>query len=180
MLMKALWSLFWSVCQLRRGPDDMPYSLELLLLVLVLDIALGMGTQWLAQPELLQAGTGMVLLGMAMDALVLWALVHFKQVQLRYVQSLTAIYGADFMMGLFILPLMLASLMLPKVPWAPVLYFAQMLLVGWSLGIRAFIYHRTLAIGVIQANMLSLTLFLLNIFIIAKLFPELLSAPAAH
>lgn len=178
--MKALWTLFWSVCQLRRGPEDMPYSLELLLLVLVLDMMLGVGTQWLADPGLLQAGAAMVAIGTAMDALVLWALVHFKQVQLRYVQSLTAIYGADFMMGLFCLPLVAAALYLPKSPWLSVLVFAQMLLVGWSLGIRAFVYHRTLAIGVIQANMLSLTLMLLNIFITVKLFPELMPAPAAH
>jgi hypothetical protein len=50
------------------------------------------------------------------------------------------------------------------------------LLVGWNLGVRGFVYHRTLEIGIFQANMLSLTLFLLHIFLAAKLFPELLAA----
>lgn len=179
--MKALWALFWSVCQLRRGPEDMPYSTGLLVLVLLLDIALGISVELVAEPATLQAAMGVTLLAVASDALALWGLLRFKQAELRYVQSLTTIYGADFMLGLISLPLVALGLLLPeKTPWLAPLVFAQMLLVGWNLGVRGFVYHRALAIGIFQGNMLSLALFFLNIFISVKIFPELLSASVAR
>lgn len=179
--MKALWTLFWAVCRLRRGPEEMPYSTGLLTLVLLLDVTLGMGVQLMAEPAPLQAAIGVTLLAAASDALVLWGLLRFKQAELRYVQSLTAIYGADFILGLIALPLVAIGLFLPeKTPWLAPLVFAQMLLVGWNIGVRGFVYHRALAIGVFQGNMLSLALFFLNIVIAVKIFPELLPSPGAR
>lgn len=171
--MKALWSSLWSICRMSRGPEELPQSLSLLLLVLMLGAGMGIGLQLLDKPDALQLALGVTALAIALDALVLGALVLFKQTQDRYVQGLTAIYGSDFLISLISLPLAVAGMYFSKVPWLPVLVFAQMLLVGWSLGVRAFIYHRTLRVGVLLANMLSLTLFLLTVFIIVKLFPEL-------
>lgn len=176
--MKALWSQFWSVCRMSRGPEELPLSLPLLALVLLLDAGIGIGLQLLDRPGAWPLALGMATLAISLDALVLGALVLFKQAQDRYVQSLTAIFGADFLMSLLCLPLAVASFYLSKAPWLPVLVFAQMLLVGWSLGVRAFIYHRSLRVGVFLANALSLTLFLLTVFIAVKLFPELMPPEA--
>lgn len=174
--MKALWSSFWSLCLLRRGPEDLPRSLLLLLLVLVLDMALGMGSQLLGPSTPLFEAMVVTLLAGCSDALVLWGLLLFKQRPGRYRQSLIAIYGSDFLLGLLVLPLLVAGVLLPeKTPWIAAVVFAQMLVVGWSLGVRGFIYHRSLNVGIFQGNMLSLTLFFLNIFIVAKIFPELLA-----
>src|SRR6218665_334505 len=176
--MKELWSSLWSICRMSRGPEALSGSLLLLLLVLLLDAGVGIGLQLLDKPEKLQLALGMVALTITLDALVLGALVLFKQTQDRYAQGLIAIYGTDFLLSLVSVPLAVAGMYFSKVPWLPVLVFAQMLLVGWSLGVRAFIYHRTLRVGVLLANMLSLTLFLLTVFIAVKLFPELVPAAA--
>lgn len=178
--MKALWVLFWSVCQMRRTPDDVPYSLPLLAITALLTAALGMGTQFLAGPVATTAAIATVLIAVALDALVLWLLLLFKRQELHFVQGLTAIYGADFVLGLFAVPLVVTGRLLGESPLVAVIVFGQMLLVGWNLGVRGFIYHRTLRIGIFQANMLALTLFLLNIFIAVKLFPELLAVPGAQ
>lgn len=174
--MKALWSLFWSVCQMRRGPEDMPFSLPLLLFMLGLNMALGIGIQFATGPAATAAAIGIVLLAVAVDALVLWLLLAFKGLQMRFVQSLIAVYGADFLLGLFALPLVALGLLAGRSPLLAAVVFGQMLLVGWNLGVRGFIYHRALHIGIFQANMLSLTLFLLHIFIAVRLFPELVAS----
>ncbi len=76
---------------------------------------------------------------------------------------------------MLLLPSLGASLLLPEhSAMLGVVVFAQMLLVGWGLGVRGFVYHRALDVGIFQGNMLSLTLFFLNIFMVAKLYPELL------
>jgi hypothetical protein len=178
--MKALFAMLWSVCTMRRGPDELPHSLALLGLVLGLNMALGIGIQWLSAPLAPDAAVGLVLLTLALDALVLWALLAFKRLELRYMQTLTTIYGVDFLLGLVALPLIVAGVLLGKGPWMAVFVFLQMLLVGWNLGVRGFVYHRALEIGIFQANMLSLTMFLLHIFLAAKLFPELLARTPAQ
>ncbi|HEX6592616.1 MAG TPA: hypothetical protein VF050_11500 [Moraxellaceae bacterium] len=177
--MKPLWAMFWSICQLRRGPEDLPRSFNLLLLALLLDAFLGISVQLYAEPVSLQAAVGMVGIGLGLDALVLWALVRFKQQGPLYVQGLTAIYGADVMLGLVALPLVVASVYLAQSSMLTALVVLQMLLVGWNLAVRGFVYFRVLKVGIFLANMLSLTLFLLTIFISVKLFPELLHLPAS-
>lgn len=178
--MKALWALFWSVCQMRRAPDEVPHSLPLLALVATLAIALGIATQFLAGPAPAPAAVTTVLVGAVVDAAALWGLLAFKRQELLYVPSLSAVFGTDFVLGLFAVPLVLAGRLLGDHPMVAVVVFGQMLLVGWNLGVRGFIYHRSARIGIFQANMVALTLFLLNIFIAVKLFPELLGPGGPH
>ena len=178
--MKAFWTLLWSICRLRQRPEDMPRSVGLLLLVLLLDVALGIATQWLTEPSLFREGIGLILIGVTLDALALWALTLFKNARPHFLPALTMIYGADFMIGLFVLPLALAGLALPKTPWLPVVVFGQMLLVGWSLGVRGFVYHRSLSVGIFLAIALSCTLLLLTVFISVQFFPELMPASIPH
>lgn len=178
--MRALWSLYWSVCLLRRGPEAIPRSSGLLVLVLLLDIALGLAIQRLSEPVSVAAALVIVLLAMLLDASVLWGLAVFKRRELHYVPALTTIYGVDFLLGLVALPLMVAGVAAGKSPWLGVMVALQMLLVSWNLGVRSFVYHRALGIGVFQASMLTLTLFLLHVTLAAQLFPELLAPAPPH
>lgn len=177
--MNALWVLFWSVCLMRRGPDDVPFSLPLLAFVVTLSVGLGVVTQFLSGAISLP-GVASVLIGPVLDALALWGLLAFKRQEPLYVPALTAVFGADFLLGLVALPLVLAGRFTGESPLLPVVVFGQMLLVGWNLGVRGFIYHRSARIGIVQANVLALTLFVLNIFFVVKLFPELLGPAAPH
>lgn len=175
--MKALWTLFWQICQLRRGPEDVPYSLQLLGLVSLLDFALGVGGQLLAIPERVRIAVLLTVLALAMDALVLWSLLHFKHLQSRWVQGLTTIYGVDLLMGLLAMPFTLLSLVVnPESAVIGLVVVAQMLLTGWNIGLRGFVFHRALNMGLLQGNMLSLALFLLYVFVSVQLFPELMPA----
>ncbi len=175
--MKALWTLFWQLCQLRRGPEDVPYSLQLLLLLSLLDVALGVGGQFLAQPDRLRIAVSLTLLALSMDAIALWGLLAFKKLQGRWVQALTAIIGLDLLLSLVALPLTLISLAVqPSSFMIAIVVVTQMLLVGWNIGLRGFVFHRSLNIGMLQGNVLSLALFLLNIAVSVQLFPELLPA----
>ena len=172
--MKALWTLFWQICQLRRGPEDVPYSVQLLVLLAVLDVALGIGGQLLASPDRLRIAVSLTLLAVLMDAAVFWGLLWFKRLQARWVQGLTTIFGIDLLLGLVALPLTLLSHAVePKSVMIGLVVVAQMLLVGWNIGLRGFVFHRALNVGLLQGNMLSLALFMLNIFISVQLFPEL-------
>lgn len=175
--MKALLALLWDICRLRRGPEDVPYSVSLLVLVIVLDFAVGVGGQLLAQPDRVRIALSLTALALAMDAAVFWGLLRFKHLQARWVQSLTAVIGIDLLLSLVALPLTLLSHVVePKSFMIGIIVVSQMLLVGWNIGLRGFVLHRALNIGMLQGNMLSLALFLLNVAVSIQLFPELVPA----
>lgn len=178
--MKALWTLFWSVCQMRRAPADLPWSLPLLLLVLVANASLGVAAQLLGGPTPPLPALAVVLIALVLDVVAYGLLLVFKRQEMLFVQGLTATWGADLVLGLFSLPLALAARMAGEhSPLTAVVVLLNLLLLGWNLGVRGFIYHRTANIGIFQGNMLALTLYLLNVFIAFRLFPELLRAPGA-
>lgn len=177
--MKELWSRLWLLCRLQGGPEGMPSSLDVLLLIVLLNAGFGISVQLLAEPVALETAVGMTLLALALDVLVLWGLLLFKSVKDRLVPTLTAIFGVDLLISLLALPAIYAGTHMDKTPWLAVAVFFQMLLMGWNLAVRGFIYHRTLRVGIFQANMLSLTLFLLTVFLGTRLFPELMPAMPA-
>jgi len=175
--MAALWVLFWQLVRLRRGPEDIPYSVGLLALVITLDFFASVGGQLLAAPGRLQTAIGLTLLALTAEALVLFGLLRFKRLEARFVQALTGIVGVGLLLGLLAMPLTLLSHAVgPKSPVIGLVVVAQMLIVGWNLALRGFIYHRALNIGMLQGNMLSLALFMATVFLSVKLFPDLIPA----
>lgn len=172
--MRALWAQLWAICRMRQGPQDLPSSPAVLLLVLLLDGLISFLLQRYAEAYALTTIVGLVGLALALDALVLLALLHFKQAQAWWQQGLIAIYGSDVLLSLLAAPLVLASVQWAQSSLLPALAVLQMLLVGWGLAVRGFIYFRLLRLGIFQANMLSFTLFLLTVFLSVKLFPELM------
>jgi hypothetical protein len=178
--MKALWALFWSVCQMRRAPAELPWSVPLLLLVMAANAGLGVAAQLLGGPTPPLPAVAVVLIALVLDVVAYGLLLVFKRQEMLFVQGLTATWGADFVLGLFSLPLALgARLAGEQSALTAVVVLLNLLLLGWNLGVRGFIYHRTAAIGIFQGNMLALTLYLLNVFIVFRLFPEILRAPGA-
>lgn len=174
--MKALWKQLWLLCRLQGGPEDIPASLEVLLLIVMLNAGFSISLQMLAEPVAPETAVGMTGLALALDVLVLAGLLLFKAVKGRLVPTLTAIFGVDLLISLLAVPAVFMATQMDKSPWLSVSVFFQMLLMGWNLAVRGFIYHRTLRIGILQANMLSLTLFLLTVFLATRLFPELMPA----
>lgn len=177
--MKAVWALFWPLLSLRAGPEDVPYSPPLLWLLLVTSILAGLTGQWLSRPEHWQASLGITLIAAAVDALALWLLLHFKGLPERFVQSLSAVYGADTLLTVLSLPVLVLGLLAQEKSALWVMGgFLSLLLTGWSLGVRGFIYHRALNLGIFQGNMLSLALLLVTMALGLHFFPELLRPPA--
>ncbi|HEX4937246.1 MAG TPA: hypothetical protein VFX11_01115, partial [Candidatus Kapabacteria bacterium] len=168
---------FWDICRLRRGPEDVPYSVQLLVLLVLLDFLVGVGGQLLAQPERLHIALSLTALALAMDAVALWGLLAFKHLKARWVQSLATVVGIDLLLSLVALPLTLLSHVVePKSFMIGIIVVSQMLLVGWNIGLRGFVLHRALNIGMLQGNMLSLALFMLNVAVSVQIFPELVPA----
>ena len=103
--MKPLLQLFWSICLLRKGPEDVPASPVLLKLCLLSYGLIGLlGLLLMANAEASAA-----MLQMAIDIVLLVALVfgilNIRGYRARFVQTLTALAGTGTLLGLIFLPL---------------------------------------------------------------------------
>lgn len=139
--------IVFEMCQLRRGPDDMPYSKALFVVLIgasiVLDVVIGAfgdGVPDALSRSLLS--TGLVLA-------LCWIALALRHLGNRYLQTASALVACSIVFSLLILPLAWLSGPVPSPP-AP-LTSMQMLLgwlmlaiVAWNLVVEAHIVRRAL------------------------------------
>lgn len=175
-MIKTLWPLLWQILRFRRSPEDAPSSAPLMALVVILNLGVSIGAQALPGELPLQVAAGMPAISLAVELVALWLLLNFKAVGFRFTQTVTVIFGGDLLLTLLALPLIAVSLMLPeKSPLMAGLGVLNLVLVAWGIGFRAFVYHRSMNVGILLANMLVLSLILLSITLCTMAFPELLA-----
>lgn len=176
--MKPLIVLFWQLCRFQKGPEDVPYSQVLLILLLVAELSLGMATILMLEPEYM--GPQMLGLGAAMASwlLLVWLLLTFKGLGGRYIQTMSACLGTDLLLSFIILPLQVYIITqglesdsgtLPRL--------ALLVALIWDILIKGRIYAASMQLGRLQANLLSITIWVI-VLLLSNLFmpPEVLEA----
>ncbi len=100
--MLLLLRLFWPICRLRQGPQDLPASPALLHLLVGLCLLAGVLSFSISQPlsqSLLRAVVSMAI------SLGIWLLLlRLLVAPARRLQTLTAIYGCALILNLLLLP----------------------------------------------------------------------------
>ncbi|MCK5792511.1 MULTISPECIES: hypothetical protein [unclassified Ketobacter] len=170
--MKPLFVLFWQLCRFQKGPQDVPYSQVLLLLLLVAELALGMATILLLEP--LNMGQQMLGLLMAMGAwlLLVWALLAFKGLTARYVQTMSACLGTDLLLSCIILPLQVYIVGQGLEPESGTLArLALLVALIWDILIKGRIYGASMQLGRLQANLLSITIWVIVLLLSNAFMP---------
>lgn len=160
--MKPLFTLFWQLCVFRRGPQDVPYSPVLLAVLVLAELLLGAAI--IGQLETAYMGHQMMGMVVALGAwlAMVWGLLRFKGLEARYVQAMTACLGTDLLLSAFTVPLQLYILSLPldtgEGTWARV---ALLLTLIWDILVKGRIYSAALGLGRLQANLLSITIWVI-------------------
>lgn len=172
--MSALLRQLLEVCLLRRGPQDLPYApsavggLVLALLALQLGFAayLGLPAQALAARALV---TVVLLLG------VTQALLRWRGLENRRMQTLLALAGSTLFFALAMMPLLLSlqPYLGAENPPASVLLsaLAAMFLFFWKLRVEAAIWRQSLDLASGQAYALALALVLAEALLMLWLVP---------
>lgn len=176
--MKAVWLLFWQLCRLRIGPEDMPGERAFTVLIVAMGWALSVLVLWQERGDF-RLGLSVTSVITAVDVMSLYALLSLTRKANRFPQTLTALAGADVVITLIQLPfVMLGSYVPEKSPFVMFFWMAGFGLFAWELAIRGYIYHRSLQVGVFQANLLAFALMLLSLAVSVKLFPEMIPTPS--
>lgn len=147
--MVALLNLFWDICLLRKRPQDVPASEDLLKLTLLTYAGSGLLAILLS---LQQAGVGTALLLTLADVALLAALTYAVLYMLgylaRFTQTLTALAGVGTLLQLIATPLGLwyqRSLVADGAAAMPALLW--LLLLIWSIAVTAHILRHAFSVS---------------------------------
>ncbi len=166
--MSVIRTLF-SIILLKQGPQDVPYSQQLLQLLIVAYVASGV---------LVMHGTvepGEALANMVLDVLVI---VFYTRLVLRalrkparFVQTASAMIGVGVLFHLLAWPA-LAGLEVEQAAanTSMLASLAILLLLSWNLLVVAYIFRHALESGMTHAILLSFALFFLSITLSRLLF----------
>ncbi len=102
--------LLWNICLLRKGPDILPYSVSLFIIVTLINYAFVLAGVWDVNNLGLTALKGGSLILVAL--FLVYGLLYFRGIAERFVQTATAIFGTSAIISLGSLPLVAISWLL--------------------------------------------------------------------
>ncbi|MCB1734612.1 MAG: hypothetical protein H6981_13250 [Gammaproteobacteria bacterium] len=102
--MKTLFDLFFDICLLRRGPQDLPTSVGLLRLTALVYAIVALALASVGSE--MGRATAQVLIDIALTMLFVQLVLRWKGHAERFVQTLTAMFGASAILTALGLPLL--------------------------------------------------------------------------
>lgn len=168
--MLQLFKIFWAICRLKAGPQDLPKGQYLLISAILAGIIVdGFATSILI-PKL--SIVDVVFTVASYNLLLLAAiylLLKFIGYSERSIQTLTAIAGS----GLFISLILLPSLLMMNSAEEPAKSFVFFILLDniWRIIVNANIFRHALSVGLLMALILSVSYFLFGILVADALLP---------
>lgn len=173
--MFAIARAYLDITLLRRGPQTLPASVALLVLTLIVNAGLNLASTPLLAANVLQVAVAWIV-GTVMMLSVLWLLLDATGRRSRYVQTITALLGAD---NVLLVPELLILALAPAALSAMEsgqLTAATLLLVGltaWRIAVTSNILRQAMSISVLQSLGVILVIFLLYVGALGLLQPWL-------
>lgn len=97
----------FDICLLRTAPQELPHSWELLGLTLTVGLGLGYAAMWAYGPAPNAVPT--LLIGLLFTLGFIYGILAFRGLQIRFVQTASAIFGTDAIITLISLPVLSAA-----------------------------------------------------------------------
>ncbi|RLU03905.1 MAG: hypothetical protein D9N11_01680 [Ketobacter sp.] len=178
VVLKPLLALFWQMCLFRRGPQDVPYSPVLLIVLVLVELALGAGIIMTVEPLYMEQQLLGVTVALGAWLVMVWGILRFKGLDSRYVQAMTACLGTDLLLSLIILPLQLYIVTgAGEGLLSTASRLALLVVLIWDILVKGWIYAGSMQLGRLQGNLLSITIWVV-VLLLSDVFlpPEALEA----
>ena len=166
--MQQLIKLFWEICLLRKGPQDVPAAQVLFWLLLivgmVVDLIIAVNFIDFQSALLMVIANTIVLFGVVIGLLYIFRYAN------RIIQTLTTLIGTGLIFSVIRLPLMLIVKMVPDN--ASMFGFIEIFILVWSLVVIAHILRHALSIELFLAAMLAFGYFMLSYQLVNYFIPQ--------
>lgn len=166
--MQQLAKLFWEICVLRKGPQDVPAAhilfWLLLLLGLIVDLIIAVNFIDFEHALLVVLANAAVLFGVV---ILLLAILGFAN---RIFQTLTTLIGTGLVFSFIRLPVMFVVKLVPQN--AGMFGFVEIIILVWSLVVIAHILRHALSIQLFLAGALAFGYFMLSYQLVNYFIPQ--------
>jgi hypothetical protein len=155
--MQQLILLFGNICRFKQGPEDIPSSSLLLLVLIVVnfivELLLGLSIYSILTSFIL------ALLSIATLALFTWLLLTIFKFQIRFIQTIAAFVGVNLFTNLFcFFPVTILWKM--EILVNNSFGFINLILLAWILSIYAHIYKRAINVSFFLGLALAISYFI--------------------
>jgi len=164
----TLWSTFFDICRLRLKPQDLPYSNAFLSLIILAYIVISILQALLLHYPIIKALLS-TLVDTGLFVILISSLLFFANKSSRIIQTLTALAGANCILGIISLPLMAWLGFFEGDMSIPILLFV--ILMVWNMFIYAHVIQHALTIHFFFSVLLTILIFFLNFTVMSQLFP---------
>lgn len=166
--MQQLITLFWDICRLQKGPQDVPAAPILFWLLLALGLIIDLAIT-VSFVDFQQA-----LLLVLANTIVLFAVVIFMLVMLGYASrimpTLTTLIGTGLVFSFIRVPIIFMVKLAPQN--ASMFGLVEIMLLVWSLVVVAHILRHALSIQLFLAGALAFGYFMLSYQLVNYFIPQ--------
>lgn len=174
--MKSVLSMGWQLICFRVGPEALPYRPNLVLPLILLNLAISLGLQELSHSGMDRPVLQLSLMALMAEALWLWLWLRRRGWQARWVQGYTGLVLVDTLITILAAPLVVL-LIGGGQPWLNIAAALQIVLTFWSLSARSFVYQHTLEISRWRGLLMALAPLFMVMALTLAFFPELVPMP---
>ena len=166
--MQQLLKLFWNICLLRQGPQDVPAAAVLFWLLLImgflLDLFMAVTFFEFSRALLVVSINTAALFGVVILLLLILGFAN------RIIQTLSTLIGTGLVFGFIRLPMILLAKLMPQS--VGMFGFVEVIILVWSLVVIAHILRHALSIELLLAGVLAFGYFMLSYQLINYLIPQ--------
>lgn len=162
--MGALVQAFFQILLLRAGPQSVPASTTLMWLALALEFAICVLLTILHRS--LGFSIAYALVGTLTMVAVVHGLLSLARKPQRFLQTLTALAACDVMLGLMMMPLLLADFYFHEnTELQALLAICWLGLVGWGVAVAAHIFRHALSVSLALGFLYSVIYYIISVLI---------------
>ena len=162
--MNAIIQLYWQICRMRVGPDQVPTAITLTMFTFLTYLALSVGARLLIAEMPLDYTAVSIAAIVGLWVILVYGVLAFKGVASRFQQTFTAAIGTDVILTCFSLPLVILVGNVPEnSPVASLGAILMLVIFIWDVLIKGFIFHHAFNVSPLQGNLFS---FMLNFLIL--------------
>jgi hypothetical protein len=154
--MQTIFSIFWRITSLQDGPEILPASNTLLVLTAIGNIIVSLGISLAFGDRGFLSVATTIVINLASLALILAGLLAIVGKSARLSQTLTAYFGCDLLLNLFVG----FAMGMAKLAGTDLLSYIAIITLVWSVAVAGFIFSRALEIHMVLGSGLALVLII--------------------
>jgi hypothetical protein len=134
---------FFDIALHRRGPEELPASTFLLLLVTAIDLFISAVALQLQPP--LEYGPALIVLDMVVYCAFIWGVLKAFNHERRFRQTATALVGTDALISLLSLPLLIGNMPAAEDSGGGLAAVLILVLFLWQIDVSGYVLSRAIA-----------------------------------